>query len=198
LPHRIATLAAFVGLTVASSAPGATAQEAPLVLEVHGGVAIPTGSFTDGAAPGEGFDAGPSLSVAFLLPGSGWRGLYAGFSQHRFGCEEAGCPVDGRLVATGFDVGIRVAVMRGRPVTAWIRVGAITPRVETVDLGPPDGGVSWLGFGGEVGAGAHLSLSDSLGLVPGVRWAFVGTELPGGSTLDMRYLVAQLAATLSF
>jgi hypothetical protein len=192
---RVAAVAAAL-LTVAPAA--APAQESPLVLEVYGGVAAPVASFGDGTGPGQGATAGPSLSVLFALPGAGRRGLYAGFSQHRFGCEDAGCAADGRLVATGFDVGLRFALVRGRTFVPWLRLGAITTRVETDDLGAANAGVSDLGFGGEIGAGLYVGAASTLAINPGIRYAMVRTGLPGGSTLDMRYLMAQIALALAF
>ena len=174
------------------------AQDAPLVLEVHGGVAAPLGSFANGTDPGEGTSAGPSLSVAFVLPGSGRRGTYVGFSQHRFGCEDAGCPAGGRYVATGFDLGWRFRLVRTGPAIPWLRAGAITTRVETGDLGGANAGVSDLGWGFELGAGAYLGTERAVALNPGVRWARVWTELPGGETLSMQYLIAQVAIAFAF
>ncbi len=192
--HRLALCLAVCAL----AASRAHAQPSPLVLEVHGGVAVPTGSFADGASAGEGTEPGASLSVLFALPGSGRRGFYAGFSQHRFGCESAGCAAGGRYVATGFDAGLRFALLRGHRVMPWIRLGAITTRVETGDLGGENAGVSGLGFGGEVGAGLYVGGSSRVALNPGLRYAFVDTELPGGGTLAMRYLIAQVAVALAF
>ena len=197
MPHRTPVVLALALVAWSSCVRPVAAQEAALVLEVHGGAAVPVGAFANGSAPGEGVSAGSSLSVDFLLPGTGWRGLYAGFSQHRFGCEDAGCAGDGRIIATGFDVGVRIALLRGRSLVPWIRIGAITTRVETDDLGGANVGVSALGFGGELGVGVFLG-RGTWGVSPGVRYALVGTELPGGSTMDMRYVVAQLAATLAF
>jgi hypothetical protein len=176
----------------------AVAQDAGLVLEVHGGAAVPLSGFADGTGVGEGTTSGPSLSIAFMRPSQGRRAIYFGFSQHRFGCEDAGCVVDGRYVATGFDVGVRLALLRSGPVMPWIRLGGITTRVETDDLGGANVGVSKLGFGGEVGAGVYIGRSSSLAVNPGVRYALVDTDLPGGDTLSMRYLVAQLAIALAF
>jgi hypothetical protein len=174
------------------------AQEAPLVLEIYGGAATPLGTFADGSRRGEGSVAGPSLSVLFARPGVGRRTLYAGFSQHRFGCEDAGCVSNGRYVATGFDLGMRFALVTGHAAIPWIRLGAITTRVETDDLGGEDSGVSDLGWGGEVGLGVYLGAARTLAINPGVRFAAVNTELPGGSLLRMRFLVAQIAAAIAF
>lgn len=168
------------------------------MLEVGGGAVVPLGDFADGPAAGEGTEAGPSLSIAFARPGAGRRTLHVGFSQHRFGCEAAGCDPEGRYVATGFDIGLRFALVTGRMAIPWIRVGAITTRVETDDLGGPDAGVSDLGFGGEIGAGVYIGRERTLALNPGVRFAAVNTVLPGGATLGMRYLVAQLALAIGF
>ena len=179
-------------------APALEAQDAPLLLEIHGGISAPIGSFADGSRPGEGATAGPSLSVAFALTGAGRRTVYAGFSQHRFGCVDAGCAPDGRYVATGFDVGVRFALLTGHSVIPWIRLGAITTRVETDDLGGANAGVSDLGFGGEIGAGVYIGAAGRVAINPGVRFSAVNTTLPDGPTLRMRYLVAQLAVVLAF
>jgi hypothetical protein len=80
----------------------------------------------------------------------------------------------------------------------WLRLGAITTRVETDDLGGANAGVSDLGFGGEIGAGLYVGAASTLAVNPGIRYAMVRTALPGGSTLDMRYLMAQIALALAF
>lgn len=159
---------------------------------------MPIGDFAGGTDVGEGTSPDASFSLAFVRPSDGRRAIYVGFSQHRFGCEDAGCAADGRYVATGFDLGARFALVTGRRAIPWIRLGAITTRVETDDLGGAEAGVSDLGFGGEIGAGVYIGAETTLALNPGVRFAAVNTDLPGGSTLAMRYLIAQLAVAVSF
>lgn len=190
IPAALATACALVTTPL-------SAQQSPLVLEVLGGAAVPVGSFSSGSGVGEGASAGASLSVVFAL-GSGRRGTYAGFSQHRFGCEDAGCATGGQLVATGFDLGLRFKLLAEGIAVPWIRVGAITSRVETDDLGGANAGVSDLGFGGEIGTGVYIGGGSPVAINPGVRFAFVRTGLPGGETLEMRYLVAQVAVALAF
>ncbi|NNL31021.1 MAG: hypothetical protein HKO77_08365 [Gemmatimonadetes bacterium] len=195
--------AGLLSFAVLPSAAPLMAQDSPLVLEAHGGVAAPLGSFADGAGPGEGTTAGPSLALTFALPGAGWRALYAGFSQHRFGCEAAGCDADGRYVATGFNVGVRVVPVNRGPVIPWIRLGAVTTRVETGDLtatpsSAVDAGVSDLGFGGEVGVGILVRLGRSLGWSTTGLITSVDTDLPGGSTLSMRYFTAHTGLSFLF
>ncbi len=181
-----------------SVARGGAAQESPLVVEAHGGGAIPVGSFAHGDRVGEGTSAGPSFGVDLALPGGGRVAPYVGFSQHRFGCEDAGCGPGGRYVATGFQGGIRIVPMPGRSVLPWVRLGAVTTHVETDALGGANAGVSDLGVGGEVGVGVHVGGGSQLALNPGMRFVAVNTKLPGGSTLRLRYLVADLALVLAF
>jgi hypothetical protein len=173
------------------------AQDHPLLLEAHAGWAAPIGSFADGADPGQGVSGGPALSVLFAAP-SGRRAIYAGFHQNRFDCEDAGCSEDGRLVETGFNVGVRISLLPGRPVMPWLRVGVVTTRVETRDLPAPNAGVSDLGWGGEAGAGLYIGGDRSIAINPAVTVVAVDSELPGGSSLELRYLVAHLGLVLAF
>ena len=173
-------------------------QESALVLEAHAGASVPLAHFSSGTREGEGTGAGASLGVDFALPGGGRWTPYVGFSQHRFGCADAGCAQDGRYVATGFHGGYRIVPLPGRSVLPWVRLGVITTRVETGALGGANVGVSKLGVGGEVGAGVHVGAASVIALNPSVRLAAVNTRLPGGALLRMRYLVADLAVVLSF
>jgi hypothetical protein len=186
------------GLSAAAPGSGITAQESPLVLEAHGGVAVPLSHFASGTREGEATGPGASFGVDFALPGGKRFVPYVGFSQHRFTCEEAGCADGGRYVATGFHSGYRIVPFPGRAVLPWVRLGVTTTRVETDALGPPNVGTSKLGVGGEAGAGIHIGGASTFALSPSVRFAAVNTRLPGGALLRMRYLVADLALVLSF
>ncbi len=156
------------------------------------------GSFSNGARGGEGTAPGASLGVDFVLPGGGRRSFYVGFSQHRFGCADAGCPSDGRYVATGFHAGYRIALVMNRSIFPWIRVAALTTRVETDALGGSNAGVSDLGWGGELGVGVYIGAASPVAINPGIRLAAVNTTLPGGELLRMRYLVADVSIALAF
>lgn len=193
-PAAFVPLAMAVGL--AALPPAAAAQDAPLLVEATGGYAVALGSFADGTRPGEGVAGGASFGVRFVVPAVRWS-LYAGFSQHRFGCEDAGCASGGRYVATGFDVGYRVGLRAG-PAIPWLSVGGLTTRVETGALAGPNAGVSEHAFGVALGAGVFLGGRSPIAVNPGVRMAAVNTRLPGGPLLRMRYLVAELAVALAF
>ncbi len=176
----------------------ASAQAAPLVLEIQGGASIPVGSLRSGSGPAEGTSAGPSFGVDFALSGSGRRTTFVGFSQHRFGCGAAGCASGGQYVATGLDVGTRVSLFTLGSVIPWIRLGAVTTRVEMPATAMTPSGVSSLGFGGDLGFGVFLGASRAIALNPAVRFTAVNSGLPGGGVLRMRYLVADLSLVLAF
>jgi hypothetical protein len=194
----VAHAAALLVLFVSAPARGLDAQASPLVLEAHGGVALPLDHFASGTREGEGAGPGASFGVDFALPGGAHFAPYVGFAQHRFACEDAGCASGGRYVATGFHAGYRIVPLPGRAVLPWVRLGVITSRVETDALGGANVGTSKLGVGGEVGAGVHIGGASLVAVNPSVRLAALNTTLPGGALLRMRYLVADVAIVLSF
>jgi hypothetical protein len=132
------------------------------------------------------------------MSGQGRRTLYAGFSQHRFACEDAGCSPGSPYVATGVDGGFQVNVLTRGAIIPWVRLGALTTRVETGGLPGSPEGVSRLGWGGEVGAGVYLGAFRYMALNPGIRMVAVNTELPGGALLRMRYVVVDVGLALAF
>jgi len=175
-----------------------SAQSAPLVIEMRGGVATPVGSFSDGTAPGEGATSGVSMGLDLAFSGSGRRTFYVGFSQHRFACEAGGCTSGGEFVATGFDAGFRFNLLTRGTVIPWLRVGAVTSRVESPGLDTSAPGLGGTGYGGEVGVGVYLGAWSSVAFNPGVRLTRVNTDLPGDVVLRMRYVVADLGLSLAF
>lgn len=194
---------ALASCLIATAVGSAAAQDAPLLVEAAGGLAVPLSDFRSGDGPGEGTSAGASLSVLFAVPGDGRRTLYAGFSQHRFGCEAAGCDTDGRYVGTGFDVGLRFALLREHRALPWIGIGAITTRVETDDLGAssssaPNAGVTDLGFGAEAGFGLLVVFGGSVAWSSSVLVSGVNSTLPGGTTLELRYLTTRTGLSFLF
>jgi hypothetical protein len=175
-----------------------SAQDSPLVVEARGGAGVPVASFASGAGPGEGAGPGASFGVDIGLAGGGRWTPYVGFSQQRFGCEDAGCPSDGVYVATGFRAGLRFIPLPHAGLLPWVGLGAVTTHVEAADLGAANVGASDLGVGGEVGVGLHIGGARAVGVSPALRLAAVDTRLPDGTLLRMRYWVADLALVLTF
>lgn len=184
-------------------------QDASLAVEVLGGASVPVASFNLGTAVGEGTSFGPSFGVLLTLTGVGRRTTYVGFSQHRFGCVDAGCPQDGEYVATGMNAGFRFTLVRSGPVRPWLSVGGFTTRVESPGVhgmhtgaGSPSSdspaGVSSLGYGAEAGVGLYIGAGRAVALDPQVRFATVGVDLPGEQRLTLRTVVASLALVLAF
>lgn len=188
----MAVLALFV------AAPGVSAQAARFALEFRGGAGLPLAPFADGSRPGEGAAVGPSFGLSFGVTASPGRTTMVGFSQHRFQCEAAGCDVDGSWVATNVEVGFRYNLRIDPRVIPWIRVGALTTRVELDDHPDHREAVSDLGYGGEVGAGFLIGPNGPVAFSPGVRYTAVNSGLPGGGLLRMRYAVADLGLVIAF
>ncbi len=198
MPRPLPALALAAALLALGGAPArVSAQGSPLTVEARLGAAVPVSSFADGDGAGEGATAGAGFGVEVTL-GSGWRTWYAGFSQLRFGCRDAGCPPGEPYVATGVNAGARLALAPASRVIPWVAVGVLTTRVESPGAGSSPAGISTLGWGGEVGAGLWVQATRYLAVTPGVRLARVGTELPGGARLSLRYLVADLGLALTF
>lgn len=173
-------------------------QGSPFTLEARAGAAVPVSGFASGDGVGEGTSTGAVFGVEVTLASGGWRTLYAGFSQARFGCRDAGCPTGEPYVATGVNVGLRVALVPGAAVLPWIGVGGFTTRVESPGVTGSPKGNSTLGYGGEVSAGLYIRTGGTLAFTPAVRLAQARTDLPGGTTLTLRYVVADLGFTLQF
>ena len=195
-PNTLPVLAAALLAWGASSAP-LSAQGAPLTVEARVGAAVPVSSFSGGDGVGEGATSGAGFGVEVTL-GGGWRSGYAGFSQLRFGCRDAGCPPGARYVATGVNAGVRVALAPGAKVIPWVGLGALTTRVESPGVRGSPEGVSELGFGAEAAAGLWLRASRYVAVTPAVRVARVGTDLPGGERLSLRYAVLDVGLVLTF
>lgn len=189
---------ALAGLLASLVPSSARAQASPLVVEVRGGASSSVAHFRSGTRVGEGVGSGASFGVDFILSGRGRRSTYVGFSQHRFDCVNAGCETGGRYVATGLDGGFRLSLCTRCLVSPWVRLGALTTRVESGGLPGSPAGVSRLGFGGEAGIGVYIGARRAVALNPGLRFAAVNTELPGGALLRMRYAVLDVGLALAF
>jgi hypothetical protein len=185
-------------IALGARAGSAAAQGAPMSVEARVGLAVPVSSFADASREGGGASPGAGFGVEVTLGGTGWHTLYAGFSQLRFACANAGCPEGDPYVATGVNAGVRVTLHRGHRVLPWVGAGVLTTRVESPATRTSDAGVSNLGVGGEVSAGLWVGAGRSLAFSPGVRWSRVGTELPGGASLPLRYVVVDLGLALTF
>jgi len=193
LPIALGTLALIAALPGAASA-----QDAPLALEVLGGGSVPVASFASGTGVGEGTTAGAGFGVLFTLTGQGRRTTYFGFGQHRFGCADAGCHGDGSYVATGLNAGFRFKLLNRGSVLPWVSLGGLTTRVESPGMFGSPPGVSDLGYGGEAGAGVYIGAGRTVALNPQVRFATVGVDLPGERRLTLRYVVAAVSLVLAF
>jgi len=182
-----------------------SAQVSPLQIEVNVGAGVPVQEF----AGREGFEGeaggGATFGVHFALTTRSYLTWYAGFSQHRFGCDETACGEVGDIVTTSWDVGARINLLSG-PVVPWIRAGVVSHLAELDSTGVPGGGSipvtvrleSERGWGFEGGAGVMITVAPRLAINPGVRYSRVTTGFDGIGELAMRFLSVDLGFVLGF
>lgn len=178
--------------------PDLSAQAARFALEFRGGAGIPAPPLSDGGRRGEGAAVGPSFGLSFGVTARPGRTTTVGFSQHRFACEDAGCDEGGSYVATNVEAGFRYNLRIDPTLMPWIRIGALTTRVELDDHPDHRDALSDLGYGGEIGAGLLLRPNSAIAFSPGVRYTAVNSGLPGGGLLRMRYVVGDLGLVIAF
>ncbi len=169
--------------------------QGPLTLELRGGWAIPTGSFTRGPAQGGAMSGSHSFGARFGLERKIGLDLLVGFSQYRVDCARDGCGGDEEWVSTQWEVGLR---WKGAPasVRPWVTLSAVLPRVERDrPTGPV---VSSTGIGAEVGLGAMFQLADRWFLTPGVRYAAFAPDFGLDGRVKMRLAIVQLGLLISF
>jgi len=194
----------FTTVLLAVAVLGGTAeaycQEGPFGFQIRGGFTRPLAGFRDPAQGWEGeARSGSSLAMGFTFPLFRVFGGYLGFSEHRFGCDEAVCPRGKPWVATGFDVALRSVIGRGR-LRGWIQGGIHTHRMEGRLRGNPNPVTSRSDDSGgyEVGAGVLIQVGERTSLAPGVRYGLGNVPFEGRSTLGLRYMVFDIGLMLGF
>lgn len=187
LAHALVLLLAFP--------TAAGAQLSPLLVEVRGGAALPSGDFRDGGR--EWDSAAPSFGADFTLVWADRWGWYVGFGQDRFECAPDRCEEEGELVATGFDLGLRVLLFSGSRIVPWVGGGALSYRGEHHRTGAISA-LTDRGWGWEAGAGAYLVLSERVYLNPAIRSRSFDLERGESGRLQVRAVVVDLGLVLAF
>ena len=183
-----------------ATGPGLEAQIAPLSVQVRVGGSVPLEELAEsGAAWPGGAGEGLAFGLDFAYAPTWWIAPYVGFSQLRFSCGAGGCGRETDLISTGFDGGVRVALLPGR-VAPWIRAGFLTYRLEGV--APGEDGVrrvvSDRSQGFEAGAGLAVRIRPNVVLAPGVRYAAMTPTFESLAPLGMRYLVVDVGLVVGF
>lgn len=192
------TIAVWICLAVPSSP--AFGQAGPFAFQIRSGFTRPLAGFRDPLHGWEGGSkAGPTLGMGFTFPLYRGIGGYMGFSQHRFGCDEAVCPEGKYWTDTGFDLAIRVVMGKGA-LRSWVQGGLHTHRMEGKITGA-DGAERLKSEGGggyEVGGGFLLSIGERTSLAPGVRYGLGNVPFDNLPTLGVRFLVFDIGLVLGF
>ena len=196
----VASAVALLAVLLALSIPtAASAQLSPLLVEVRGGAALPSGDFLDGATGWDG-SAGeaPSFGAGFTLIWSGRWAWHLGFGQDRFTCPDETCADGDELVATGFDAGLRVLLLSsdGR-IVPWIGGGGLSYRAERHRTDSPST-VTRRGWGWEAGGGIYLVLSERIYLNPSARFRALDLDRDGSGEVRLRAVVVDVGLVLAF
>ena len=190
---------ALLCLLVTLTLPGAArAQLSPLLVEVRGGAALPSGDFLDGATgwDGTGGEA-PRFGAGFTLIWGGRWGWTVGFGQDRFTCPAETCGDGDELVATGFDLGLRILLRSGGRVVPWIGGGGLSYRAERHRNGAGST-VTDRAWGWKAGAGVYLVLTDRLYLNPSARYRALDLDRDEPGEVRVRAVVVDLGLVLAF
>lgn len=182
-----------------AAAPALAAQASPLSLDVRGGIGLPVGSFGRAMPGGGQRQAEASFGIHFDYRTGRRTSVHLGFSQHRIGCAELGCPGEGEYVHTGWDAGTRFDLLAG-PVRPRLRVGAVFARVERdfAEAGTVERRLSDLSVGAEAGVELAVRVGPRIHVAPAVRYLWLNTRFPGEGLLRMRYVVTDIALILGF
>lgn len=188
---RKALFATALLAAVASAAQAEAQMGIPFAIEGRLDYAVPTGDFDDVVDEGTSLSGGISLGVS---PG---LGVYATYSNTRFG---VGLTDDEEPDAedSGFSVGLTAALPIGGPrVAPWIGAGAV---FHTLELNGQEEGIDEeIGF--EVGGGVAIGIARNVRLTPAVGYRRYGTEVDVAifdSDLDVSYFTAGVGLNLSF
>jgi hypothetical protein len=196
----VVPLIALAGVLLVD-AGSAAAQHAHLTFDSRLGLGVPISGFADEA---QGWEGAASRGVTFGLSFGYefWNHviLYAGFSQHRFGCPTQGCGLESDLVATGFDIGSRILLPSTGTFVPWTRFGWITYRVEGdfQEGAVRTRDVSERASGWEAGAGVAIVVTRKIALNPGVRYSTMTPEFSRRGDLRMRYVAIDLGLLVGF
>lgn len=196
---RPAFLMVLLGLVILPSS--VRSQEGAFAFQIRGGQAVPSGGFRSGEeAWQKGSGQGSSFGMGFTFPAPGPFGVFLGFGQRRFSCDDSVCPEGSDWISTGFDVALRLVMGEGR-VRSWIQGGLHNHRLEGEVLGQDgsSGRITSDGGGGfEVGGGLLIGVGTRTSLSPGVRYGWGEVPFKDRKAVGLRYLIVDLGLVLGF
>lgn len=186
--RRITLLAAAAA--VLATVPAARAQTPPLVLEVRGGYAVPTGNWNED----DTFENGLGLGANVMAMVSPQVGVYAGWEAFRFPVDEDDPGVDADATHAGFRAGVSVSapVPRYRNVTPFLEAGVFynTLEIEAGGNGTTVKLESEASIGFEAGVGFETALNQRISVVPMLRYRQNEVEFEDFGSESMQYVVA--------
>lgn len=156
--------AAFAG-PVQAQLPNVT----PFAFEVRGGLAFPTGDFGESEEDVGSVESGTTLGANVTFHFMPMLGIYAGYTQNRFGVEGLD---ELKVTDQGFSGGVRVAVPTPLiPIDPYVKAGLVFNQLSFEFDGDDEEFVdSDRSLGFEVGAGIGIGIGPKLSFTPQVTY----------------------------
>jgi hypothetical protein len=185
-----------VSLTVLLTAlalPAAADAQAPLGLEVRGGLNWAIGDLKDGLgdinqdgietaqAEQHGWTASADVFWAFHQRGA----MYVGWNWAKFDCKDEECGTDGLLWSQGPEFGFKISTSRTGGFSPWVRFGGVLHQAKYKE-GDVVEERSNRTLGLDFGVGTDLRVTESLSIVPAVRFYRYNAAWDVGSIGDER------------
>ncbi|HYJ79552.1 MAG TPA: outer membrane beta-barrel protein, partial [Longimicrobiaceae bacterium] len=161
--HTLALGALLATAALAAPARAQLPHITPFSFEGRAGAALPMGDFDDAGAS-RGWTVSGSVTY-HALP---YIGIYAGYTQTRFGTDDD-LFGDGEFTDAGWDVGVMVGIPTPLiPIDPWIRGGMVFHRLDAEGFTDPALNVETeTGMGFAVGAGLGMGFG-LITFTPGV------------------------------
>lgn len=199
--HRLAAglLCTLISVAMPDPAAAQRVMGIPLAVEVRAGAGIPTGDFADGRVQAE---SGVSFGGNVLVGVTPVLGLFAGYSQTRFGCGDCELfQLDRDVRDDGFDVGaqatLRPALVGLEP---WLRAGAVFHQLTFSGNGGDASSDRGTGF--SVGGGVAYRTTVGFSLTPGVHYRSYTADFPlgdlPGRSVDVAHVIVDLGISYRF
>ena len=183
----------YIGIAAAAllfASPVAAQESGRYAVELRGGAAFPTADLADATLKmGGGFQVG--VIAQFL----GNASLYAGWDWHLFQTDKPFAGVQYDVNETGYAFGIQIDRRFSALGGAWVRAGGTYNHIE---LEADDGELSsdsGHDLGWEAGAGMRIPVTNSIVLLPGLRYRTLSTDLHNGVSrvaVELSYLTTEI------
>jgi len=155
----------------------------PFAFEVRGGLAFPTGDFGSDEEDVGTVESGTTLGANVTFHFMPMLGIYAGYTQNRFGVEGLD-ELD--VIDQGFSGGVRIAVPTPLiPIDPYVKAGLVLNQLSFEFEGEDEDFIdSDRSLGFEIGAGIGIGLGPKLSFTPQIMYTSYKPKYDGENDDD--------------